>query len=285
MIFFEIDHFKGSFSKSITETWRNAGFTPIFGNPNFAFAEGRCLGGSTYINGGLIWRTPEKVLNFWNEHYLEKFDNKSLNEHFFKIEKKLNVISESNNDGLNLDSKLIHEQAIKNNIKSVFVPRAVKNCKRDNVCYTGCSSGAKQSVLQSYIFESSHKGLRLILNSKVKKLNLNNNLFFSAELLNSKTREVFNIKFKNVILACGVTQSPILLNHSLGNKIFSYDMEIHLNFRISAIFKDKVFSEKGTMFTTQIQEFIDEGDIFMSTNFNKSNFLSSISNLLIMINY
>ena len=277
--FFEIDHFKGSFSKSITETWRNAGFTPIFGNPNFAFAEGRCLGGSTYINGGLFWRTPEKVLNTWNDGYLDGYDSKNLEEHFSKIEKKLNVVNENNEDGLNLDSKLIHEHALKNNLKSVFVPRAVNNCKRDNVCYTGCSSGAKQSVLQSYIFDASHKGLRLILNSKVKKLNFKNNQFFSAQLLNSKTKKIFNIKFKNVILACGVTQSPILLNHSLGNKIFNYDMEIHLNFRISAIFKDKVFSDKGTMFTTQIQEFIDEGDIFMSTNFNKSNFFSTISNL------
>ena len=37
---FEIDFFKGSFLKSITETWRNGGFTPIIGSPNFAFAEG-----------------------------------------------------------------------------------------------------------------------------------------------------------------------------------------------------------------------------------------------------
>jgi choline dehydrogenase-like flavoprotein len=56
-------------------------------------------------------------------------------------------------------------------------------------------------------------------------------------------------------------------------------MSIHLNLRISAIFKDKINAELGTIFTTQIQEFIDNGDIFMSTNFNRSNFLSSISNL------
>ena len=60
--------------------------------------------------------------------------------------------------------------------------------------------------------------------------------------------------------------------------MFNYDMQLHLNLRISAIFKDKIYSEKGTIFTTQIQEFINDGDIFMSTNFNKSNFLSSISN-------
>ena len=73
-----------------------------------------------------------------------KYDYKSLEEHFVKIENKLNVITESNDDGLNLDSKIIHETALNKNIKSVYVPRAVVNCRRKNVCYTGCASGAKQ---------------------------------------------------------------------------------------------------------------------------------------------
>jgi choline dehydrogenase-like flavoprotein len=277
--FYEIDHFKGSFTKSITATWRNAGFTPVFGKPSFAFAEGRCLGGSTYINGGLIWRTPKKILEKWNENHLEKYDYESLEEHFVKIENKLNVITESNDDGLNLDSKIIHESALKKNIKSVYVPRAVMNCRRKNVCYTGCASGAKQSVLQAYTYDSSHRGLRIIVNSKVKKINFKNNEAYSASVLNSKTNEKFDIRFKKIILACGVMQTPLLINSSFGKKIFNFEMSIHLNLRISAIFKNRITAKLGTMFTTQIQEFIDNGDIFMSTNFNKSNFLSSISSL------
>lgn len=277
--FFEIDHFKGSFTKSITSTWRNAGFTPIFGKPSFAFAEGRCLGGSTYINGGLIWRTPKKILDNWNKNYLQDYDYKNLEEHFNKIEKRLYVIKENNNDGFNLDSKIIHEKALNQNIKSVYVPRAVKNCERKNVCYTGCASGAKQSVLQAYTYESSHKGLRIIVNSKVKKINLKNDEAYSVSVINSKTNEEFVVKFKKIILACGVIQTPLLINKSFEKKIFNFDMSIHLNLRISAIFKDKINAELGTIFTTQIQEFIDNGDIFMSTNFNRSNFLSSISNL------
>jgi choline dehydrogenase-like flavoprotein len=277
--FFEIDHFKGSFTKSITSTWRNAGFTPIFGKPSFAFAEGRCLGGSTYINGGLIWRTPKKILNNWNDSHLDGYNYKNLEEHFVNIEKKLNVITETNDDGFNLDSKIIHESATSKNIKSVYVPRAVKNCQRKNVCYTGCASGAKQSVLQAYTYESSHKGLRILINSRVEKINFKSNQAYSAIVLNKKTSEKFVIKFKKIILACGVLQTPLLVNKSLEKKIFNFDMSIHLNLRISAIFKNKINAGLGTMFTTQIQEFIDDGDIFMSTNFNKSNFLSSISNL------
>ena len=35
-------------------------FTPIVGNPNIAFGEGMCLGGGTFVNGGLIGGHPLK---------------------------------------------------------------------------------------------------------------------------------------------------------------------------------------------------------------------------------
>ena len=75
-------------------------------------------------------------------------------------------------------------------------------------------------------------------------MNLKDKLFYSADLFNSKTKEKYKIKFKNIILACGVTQTPVLINKSLGRKMFNYDMQLHLNLRISAIFKDKIYSEK-----------------------------------------
>ena len=52
-------------------------------------------------------------------------------------------------------------------------------------------------------------------------------------------------------------------------------MNIHLNLRIGAKFKDNIYPEKGTIFTSQIQEFLDDGVIFMSSNINKSLFASS----------
>ena len=52
-------------------------------------------------------------------------------------------------------------------------------------------------------------------------------------------------------------------------------MKIHLNLRLGAKFKDNIYPEKGTIFTTQIQEYLDDGVIFMSSNINKSLFASS----------
>ena len=279
--FFNIDQFKGSFSNALTSVWRNAGFTPIIGNPNFAYGEGKCLGGSTFVNGGLIWRTPNKILEQWNNSQeIEGYDFHSLNNHFKKIEKKLNVVIENNQDGLNKDSELIHNLANKKKIKSVYVPRAIKNCKRHNNCASGCSSGAKQSVLQGYIYEASFNGLKILTGSKVIKINFKKNgkdIAHSVLVWKEKENKFFEVFFKRIFLACGPIQTPKLINHSLGKKISINYMQIHLNFRISAIFKDKINSDLGTIFTTQIQEYQENGDIFMSSNFDRANYLSGIS--------
>src|SRR5260370_37757921 len=55
----------------IKKLYRNAGSAPILGKPNIIFSEGRCVGGSTVINGALSRRTPDKVLKHWQwEHGL-----------------------------------------------------------------------------------------------------------------------------------------------------------------------------------------------------------------------
>src|SRR5262249_58611011 len=52
-------------SPIISGLYRDAGTSMIVGNPPIIFAEGRCVGGSTVINGGMTWRTPEPVLTRW----------------------------------------------------------------------------------------------------------------------------------------------------------------------------------------------------------------------------
>ena len=47
--------------------YRDGGLTPFLGNPAIGFGEGVALGGSTVVNGGLLWRTPEFILSEWSE--------------------------------------------------------------------------------------------------------------------------------------------------------------------------------------------------------------------------
>src|SRR3954471_21508432 len=76
----------------IKKLYRNAGSAPIMGRPNIIFSEGRCVGGSTVINGAMSWRTPEKVLKRWEwEHGLSDFSPDKLQPFFEKVEERVSV--------------------------------------------------------------------------------------------------------------------------------------------------------------------------------------------------
>ncbi|MGB5809197.1 MAG: GMC family oxidoreductase N-terminal domain-containing protein, partial [Polyangiales bacterium] len=52
-------------TESIPRLYRDAGGTIIIGRPPIPYAEGRCVGGSTLVNGGMTWRPPDRILADW----------------------------------------------------------------------------------------------------------------------------------------------------------------------------------------------------------------------------
>ena len=56
-------------------------------------------------------------------------------------------------------------------------------------------------------------------------------------------------------------------------------MQIHLNLRFNILFKDKLNSQNGTIFTKQIVEYLADGVLFCSSNFNKSYIFSGLNDI------
>ncbi len=276
---FKVDQFKGSMSKSLSNVWRNAGVTPILCKSNFGFGEGKCLGGGTYVNGGLIWRTPNKILKLWNKIFdTNKFSIDNLDKYFSEIENTLELDKyKISNYPQNQDSIKLDEIAKKFKINVATVPKSINSTIDQNKLQLGSPGLTKNSVLQKYIYPSLRKGLRLYTNCKANKLISSNNKITSVEVLcNSKKTTIFP---KKIILACGATQTPMLLKGSFGNKYFKSEMSVHLNLRIGVRFHEEMFSDSGIMFTKQIQEYLDDGVLVMPTSFSKSSFFSSLAKL------
>ena len=51
--------------RALRTLYRDGGGGMAVGRPSVLFAEGRCVGGSTVVNGGMSWRTPADVLERW----------------------------------------------------------------------------------------------------------------------------------------------------------------------------------------------------------------------------
>ena len=53
--------------RALRTLYRDGGGGMAIGRPSVLYAEGRCVGGSTVVNGGMSWRTPARVLQRWAE--------------------------------------------------------------------------------------------------------------------------------------------------------------------------------------------------------------------------
>lgn len=276
---FKVNQFEGSMSKSLSNAWRNSGITPILCKSSFGFGEGKCLGGGTYINGGLIWRTPNIILKLWNKIFeTNEFSPNNLEKYFTEIEDTLELekyrIGEyyQNPDSIKLD-----EIAQNYRINVVTVPKSINSTTDENKLQLGSPALTENSILQKYIYPSLKKGVRLFTNCRANKLISSKKKINYVEALYKGNK--INIYSDYIILACGATQTPMIIKRSFGNKFLKSEMNVHLNLRIGVRFDKEMYADTGIMFSKQIQEYINDGVLIMPTSFSKSSFFSSLAKM------
>jgi len=261
--------FSDPISELTQKLYRGGGVTPFLGRPAIGFGEGVALGGTTVINGGLLWRTPEWILNDWRDNYkIDGYGVNDLSPYFDEIENSLSVENELDINGCDLDSKLIEQAANDLEWKVVSVPRATKKCSRKNQCGAGCPSGAKQSVDKTYIASGENAGGRVNTGIKIVKLNKIENKIVSAIGKEVSTGRKIHIKPNTVFLAAGAINTPLLLRRSKLSKNAGDGLQFHINLKVFAKFPNSINANRGTIFTRQIQQFEKEGLLIMGTNYN-----------------
>ena len=72
--------------------YRHHGLAAALGNPAIAYAEGRCVGGSTEINSGLYHRLPDHLAAEWRTAYaIDEFSPEALGGYADRVERDLSV--------------------------------------------------------------------------------------------------------------------------------------------------------------------------------------------------
>src|SRR5690242_7425021 len=98
---------------SMRELYRDFGSSMTLGKPGIIFVEGRCVGGSTVINGGMCWRTPDRILERWErEEALPDTGPKATEEIFADVEREMNPETQRD-DTLGVHNRLFAEGARK----------------------------------------------------------------------------------------------------------------------------------------------------------------------------
>lgn len=259
----------------IFKYYNNGGATPVFSKPIFPFAEAKVMGGGSEINGGLIWKTPKHILDYWLlNNYISKDFYNNADFLYKKIVKDLNVNYDSSNLKGNNDSLIIENASKKNNILSVDVPKAITNCKMHNRCSSICPSAQKNSLSQTLLKQIKNNS-QILSGFKVIKLKKKDNSIQYCCVKNLTNNKVIRIIANYYFLCTGAINTPFILRRSNILKK-NNSLMFHHNLRFIVDFKRNINAAHGTMFNKQIQEYLEDRFLIMASNYRKSFFASAL---------
>ena len=258
---------------SMRNLYRSAGGSAFLGKPNVAFAEGRCVGGSTVINGGMCWRTPEKIVKRWVwEEKLPELSYAELEPIFEQVEERINVAPQSP-ESLGKDVELFKLGADRLGYRTTQVMRNQKHCVGTNLCGFGCPTGAKQSTLLSYVPRALNHGARLYSDCRALRVLTDGGRARGVEAVflrpgSDRGHARLNVHAPVVVVSGGAIQTPALLQRSrigsdsglLGERVF-----LHPNVKVIGLFDEPVEGWKGAIQGWQVTEFMDEGILMATT--------------------
>jgi choline dehydrogenase-like flavoprotein len=264
-------HRTESFNPYVTESvprlYRDASATVIMGAPPIPYIEGRCVGGSTTINGGMTWRAPERVTRHWAEKSgLSELSGRALEPLFAQIEEDISARPQSP-ESIGEDSRIMREGAEKLGWSYLHNHRNQHGCVGANNCVLGCPTGAKQSTLVSYLPRAFAKGAHCLTEVRVERLMIEGGrcVGVTGVSIDRRTRaqpRKLRIRGRAVIVACGAIQTPLLLQaHRLGrpSKLLGKNFTCHPNVKVLAVYPFELRAWKGVSQAGQIREFEARG--------------------------
>lgn len=257
--------FTADTSAMVRQLYRDGGATMAVGNPPVMYQEGRAVGGSTVINGGMSWRTPERVLDRWQSSGLD-ISARAMEPYFERVERRIHVAG-MDPEAIGTDNQLLKKGADAMGWKVIGNLRNQAHCAGSNRCAFGCPTGAKQSALVSYVPRALHFGARVYADVKIDRITRHGKR--ATGVMGKCGTHNVAVRAKLVIAACGAIHTPALLVRSgfrSPSGQIGHNLSMHPNVKVVAIFDEPVTGWKGAHQAFQVREFEEQGLLFAAVN-------------------
>jgi len=273
------ESFTAGTGRALRTLYRDGGGGMAIGRPSVLYAEGRCVGGSTVVNGGMSWRTPARVLQRWAEQEgLRAIGERDLAPYFEAIESRLSV-GPQDPETVGRDSELFRDAARARGWAVVANRRNQRHCAGTSNCSSGCPTGAKQSMLVTSVPRALAAGARLFADVRVDRVLLGRDTRAAIGITGHVVRPgggrgpELTVRARAVVVAGGAIQTPALLVRSglrpaagqLGR-----NLSVHPNAVVTAFFDEEVAGWQGVHQAFQVREFTREGLLLSATNLTPS---------------
>ncbi len=255
-----------------TELYRDGGATVALGNPPVLLPTGRAVGGTTIVNSGTCYRTPDHVLDRWSKDFgFTPADG--LDRHLDEVERTLRVATQPL-DVLGANGRIALAGARELGWQAAPLRRNAPGCRGSCQCVVGCPTGAKQSVQLSVLPDACAVGARIVTGARVERILVDADRPSGPHASGVRVLRhdgesgpdgAFEILAPLVVVAA--VQSPPLLRRSgLGRHPgIGRNLSIHPATSVAGRFPEPVTAWKGVLQSVGVEEHHPRGVLIEAT--------------------
>lgn len=214
--------------------YRHRGLQGALGNPAIAYAEGRCVGGSTEINSGLYHRLPDYLAEEWRRTYdIDDFGPELLARYAARIEEELGVSTLPTAPPPS--SAVLERGATKLGWRNVEFARVFR--------YDETGRGTKQTMSRTLLPNAVAAGAVIVPDCRVLRLERRAGRVVAARCQRTHPdggREALRIEAEHVVVCAGAVHTPALLQRSGIRHNIGRGLKMHPTVKIAARFTHPV---------------------------------------------
>lgn len=224
--------------------------------------QGRNVGGSTVHNLCYAFRTPTPILRLWREeHGLPELTEEALAPSFARVEQELRV-KPIREDELNSLNRLLRSGAERLGYSGFVTRHNREGCVKAGYCILGCSYGAKQSMLVTYVPRADRAGARIYANARAERIEAEagrvRRVLGRVVDHAGQAQGSIEVQARVVVLCAGAVASPDLLARSgLGGEAVGRHLHLHPSVMAAGFWKEPIHAYRGIPQSYYIDEFID----------------------------
>jgi choline dehydrogenase-like flavoprotein len=263
--YFDRSEFTGRAFEMQQKLYRRGGSTFSVGNVGIPIPLGQTVGGTTTVNSGTCYRTPDRVLHEWQHDLgLAELGPEQLAAYFDRVEAVLGV-EKARADLLGGNGRVIARGCDKLGFtRHGPLRRNAPACDGQGICCFGCPTDAKRSTNVSYIPLALRAGAELFSATKMTRVIVENG---AARGIVGRTSDghTLTVRARSVVIACGSILTPLVLGaQGLGTASgqLGKNLSIHPACGVLAEFEEQILPWKGIPQGYAIEDLHEEGILY-----------------------
>jgi choline dehydrogenase-like flavoprotein len=239
--------------------YRDAGQVATVGTPAIMLPTGRAVGGTTLVNSGTCFRTPDRVLRRWQGELGVTIEN--LDALYAQVEREIGV-HRVTPELAGANARIAKRGADALGWSGHYLDRNAVGCQGSGVCAFGCPTGAKQHAGEVYMNAAHAAGAITYTNARALRIDMEDNAT-RARGITARTRGggTLVVTADETVVAAGTLHTPLLLAASgiTTNKHLGRHLSIHPATAAWAIMDEVVDMARGVPQSYGVDEFAGEG--------------------------